>query len=76
MAKPGNLPMGNMKGLGELWTRLRFLLLAIVVYRIGTHIPLPGIDPDRVAELFTQNQGTILGPVSYTHLTLPTTPYV
>ena len=61
MAKPGNLPMGNMKGLGELWTRLRFLLLAIVVYRIGTHIPLPGIDPDRVAELFTQNQGTILG---------------
>ena len=61
MAKPGNLPMGNMKGLGELWARLRFLLLAIVVYRIGTHIPLPGIDPDRVAELFTQNQGTILG---------------
>ena len=61
MAKPGNAPMGNMKGLGELWARLRFLLLAIVVYRIGTHIPLPGIDPDQVAELFNRNQGTIIG---------------
>ena len=61
MAKPGTAPMGNMKGLGELWARLRFLLMAIIVYRIGTHIPLPGIDPDRVADLFNQNQGTILG---------------
>lgn len=61
MAKPANLPAGNQKGLGELWARLRFLLLALVIYRIGTHIPVPGIDPDRVAALFTQNQGTILG---------------
>ena len=61
MAKGGNLPQGNQKGLGELWARLRFLLLAILIYRIGTHIPVPGIDPDRVAALFTQNQGTILG---------------
>ena len=61
MAKPGTAPMGNMKGLGELWARLRFLLMAIIVYRIGTHIPLPGIDPDCVADLFNQNQGTILG---------------
>ncbi len=60
MAKPGQLPL-NQKGLGELWARLRFLFLAIVVYRIGTHIPVPGINPDRVADLFTQNQGTILG---------------
>ena len=59
MATPGNMPMGNMKGLGELWSRLRFLLMAIVVYRIGTHIPLPGIDPDRLAQMFQQNQGTI-----------------
>ena len=34
--------------------------MAIVVYRIGTHIPIPGIDPDRLAQLFEQNQGTIL----------------
>tara|TARA_B110000483_G_scaffold65680_2_gene82173 strand:- start:3700 stop:4980 length:1281 start_codon:yes stop_codon:yes gene_type:complete len=50
-----------MKGLGELFSRLRFLFLAIVIYRIGTHIPLPGIDPDQLAALFNQNQGTILG---------------
>ena len=61
MAKPGNLPVGNKKGLGELWARLRFLFAAIVIYRIGTHIPVPGFDPDRLAELFTQNQGTYLG---------------
>ncbi len=61
MATPGNLPLGNNKGLGELWARLRFLFLAIVVYRLGTHIPVPGIDPDQVANLFNQNQGTILG---------------
>lgn len=53
-----------MKGLGELFARLRFLFLALVVYRIGTHIPLPGIDPDRLATLFNQNQGTILGMVN------------
>jgi preprotein translocase subunit SecY len=34
--------------------------LAIVVYRMGTHIPIPGIDPARLAALFDQNQGTIL----------------
>ena len=59
MVAPGNLQGG--RGLGELWTRLKFLFLAIVVYRIGTHIPVPGIDPERVAELFNANQGTILG---------------
>ncbi|MDO3386196.1 preprotein translocase subunit SecY [Gilvimarinus sp. SDUM040013] len=61
MATPGNLPLGNQKGLGELWARLRFLFLAIVVYRIGTHIPVPGLDPERIADLFNQNQGTVLG---------------
>ncbi len=61
MANPGGMPLGNQKGLGELWARLRFLLLAILVYRIGTHIPVPGIDPDQVANLFNQQQGTILG---------------
>jgi preprotein translocase subunit SecY len=60
MAQPG-VGKDGMKGLGELFARLRFLFLAIVIYRIGTHIPLPGIDPDRLASLFNQNQGTILG---------------
>jgi preprotein translocase subunit SecY len=38
-----------------------FVLLAIIVYRIGTHIPVPGINPDQLAALFNQNQGTFLG---------------
>ncbi len=60
MAEVGGL-LGNQKGLEELWTRLRFLFLAIIIYRIGTHIPVPGFDPDRLSELFNQNQGTFLG---------------
>ena len=59
MATSGLTP--NMQsGLGELFARLRFVLLAILIYRIGTHIPVPGINPDRLAELFEQNSGTIL----------------
>ncbi|MFT5037493.1 MAG: preprotein translocase subunit SecY [Flavobacteriaceae bacterium] len=61
MAKPGGMPVGKQKGLGELWARLRFLFMAIIIYRIGTHIPVPGFDPDRLADLFGQNQGTFLG---------------
>mgnify|MGYP006136909117 FL=1 len=61
MAKPATMPAGNSKGLGELWARLRFLFAAIIIYRIGTHIPVPGFDPDRLADLFNQNQGTFLG---------------
>jgi preprotein translocase subunit SecY len=37
------------------------LVLALVVYRLGTHIPVPGINPDALADLFQQNQGGILG---------------
>ncbi|CAH0200365.1 Protein translocase subunit SecY [Massilia sp. Bi118] len=38
-----------------------FLLGALVVYRIGAHIPVPGIDPVALAQLFKQNEGGILG---------------
>ena len=34
--------------------------MAIIIYRIGTHIPIPGIDPDKLANIFQQNQGTLL----------------
>lgn len=61
MAITNNMPLANQKGLGELWARLRFLFLAILVYRVGTHIPVPGLDPERIANMFNQNQGTILG---------------
>lgn len=60
MAKQGTAATGAQAGLSELWRRLRFVLLAIIVYRIGAHIPVPGINPDRLAQLFDQNQGTIL----------------
>jgi len=46
---------------GDLKRRLVFLLLALVVYRLGAHVPVPGIDPDQLAELFRGQQGGILG---------------
>jgi preprotein translocase subunit SecY len=45
---------------GDLRRRLVFLLLALVVYRIGAHIPVPGIDPQALQELFKSQQGGIL----------------
>ena len=45
---------------GDLRNRLVFLLLALVVYRIGTHIPVPGIDAGQLKELFKGQQGGIL----------------
>ena len=47
-------------GLSELRSRLLFVLFALLVYRIGTHIPVPGINPDRLRNLFDANQGGIL----------------
>ena len=46
---------------GDLKKRLIFLLLALVVYRVGAHIPVPGIDPDQLAQLFKEQSGGILG---------------
>ncbi|MBN9429545.1 MAG: preprotein translocase subunit SecY [Burkholderiales bacterium] len=46
---------------GDLKRRLWFLLLALIVYRIGAHIPVPGINPDQLAQLFQGQQGGILG---------------
>jgi preprotein translocase subunit SecY len=45
---------------GDLRRRLVFLLLALVVYRIGAHIPVPGINPDQLQQLFKGQQGGIL----------------
>ncbi len=45
---------------GDLRRRLVFLLLALVVYRIGAHIPVPGINPDQLAALFKGQSGGIL----------------
>lgn len=59
MAKQGLTP-GMQSGMAELWARLRYVFIALVIYRIGTHIPVPGINPDALAQLFEQNKGTIL----------------
>ncbi|MFN0038245.1 MAG: preprotein translocase subunit SecY [Burkholderiales bacterium] len=45
---------------GDLRRRLIFLLLALIVYRIGAHVPVPGIDPQQLAELFKTQKGGIL----------------
>jgi preprotein translocase subunit SecY len=45
---------------GDLRRRIVFLLLALVVYRIGAHIPVPGIDPNQLQELFKSQGGGIL----------------
>lgn len=45
---------------GDLRRRLVFLLLALVVYRLGAHIPVPGIDPAQLQQLFKGQQGGIL----------------
>ncbi|MDZ5458914.1 preprotein translocase subunit SecY [Azohydromonas lata] len=45
---------------GDLRRRLVFLVLALVVYRIGAHIPVPGIDPHQLQQLFKSQSGGIL----------------
>jgi preprotein translocase subunit SecY len=54
-----NQPLKSGK-YGDLRRRLVFLLLALVVYRIGAHIPVPGIDPDQLKQLFNSQSGGIL----------------
>ena len=51
---------GEMTRFAELRQRLFFLLGGLIVYRIGTFIPVPGIDPIALARFFEQQQGTIL----------------
>jgi preprotein translocase subunit SecY len=50
----------NKSKYGDLSSRLVFLLLALVVYRVGAHIPVPGIDPAQLQQLFNGQQGGIL----------------
>jgi preprotein translocase subunit SecY len=46
---------------GEIRARVLFLIGAMIVYRVGTFIPVPGINPAQVARFFSQNSGTIFG---------------
>ncbi|MGB5454260.1 MAG: preprotein translocase subunit SecY [Sedimenticolaceae bacterium] len=56
-ANAGGMQLGRLT---ELRQRLLFLLGALIVYRIGTFIPVPGVNPAALAALFDQQQGTIL----------------
>ncbi len=58
-ANPNTVGKGGK--FGDLKRRLWFLLGALVVYRIGAHIPVPGIDPNVLSDLFNSQQGGILG---------------
>jgi len=57
---PASGMVPDVSKLGEVRGRLFFLLGAILVYRIGTFIPVPGIDPAQLTALFSQQRGTIL----------------
>ncbi len=59
MATSPQLAKGAASGFP--WGRLWFLLGALVVYRFGTHVPVPGIDPSQLADLFGRNEGGLLG---------------
>lgn len=48
----------------ELKKRVWFLIGALIVFRIGAHIPVPGIDPTELAKLFKSNQGGLLTMVN------------
>lgn len=59
-SKPRADSFSNAAGLVELRNRALFLLGALIVFRIGCTIPVPGIDPEALAKLFEQARGTIL----------------
>ena len=48
-------------GLSELKSRLLFVVFGILMYRLGAHIPVPGLDPAKLASFFSEQQNTILG---------------
>ena len=61
MARKPALPGGVSSGhVSELRARLLFVLGAFLVFRIGSFVPVPGIDPQALAQMFDQQQGTIL----------------
>jgi preprotein translocase subunit SecY len=61
IATPNLSSMKSGSKFADLRRRLIFLVLALLVFRIGAHIPVPGIDPDQLAQLFDSQSGGILG---------------
>jgi preprotein translocase subunit SecY len=56
-----SINLGAFSKATELKKRIWFTLGALVIYRLGTYIPIPGIDPAVLADIFRQQQGGILG---------------
>jgi len=56
-----SMNMGAFARAKELKARLLFVLGALIVYRLGTYIPIPGIDPQLLQQIFAQHQGGVLG---------------
>ncbi|NQV82339.1 MAG: preprotein translocase subunit SecY [Rhodospirillales bacterium] len=56
-----NMNFGAFSKATELKSRIWFTLGALIIYRLGTYIPLPGIDPTVLQDIFRQNQGGVLG---------------
>jgi preprotein translocase subunit SecY len=56
-----NSTLGALGKMGELKSRLLFLLGALIIFRFGAHIPVPGIDPVELQKLFDTQSGGILG---------------
>ncbi|MBE9503352.1 MAG: preprotein translocase subunit SecY [Proteobacteria bacterium] len=51
----------NIVKVPELWSRIKFVLIALAIYRIGCFVPTPGIDGQALASIFEQAKGTLLG---------------
>lgn len=56
-----NLNFGAFAKATELKKRIWFTLGALIIYRLGTYIPVPGIDPEVLSQIFAQNAGGLLG---------------
>ena len=56
-----NINFSSLAKAEDLKKRIFFTLLALIVYRLGTYIPIPGIDPVALEQIFKQNVGGILG---------------
>ena len=52
--------LGNKKGLSELKSRILFVIGALIIYRMGTFLPVPGVNPAAMAELLKQNSGGLI----------------
>ena len=60
MAKPGTPAAGGLGGLTELKQRILFVIGALIIFRLGAHIPVPGINAEALAALFAQTKGSIV----------------